>query len=104
MNTAVSYTHLDVYKRQVLKQLGIKSKDLAEIIEKKITGILIIPGVLAIINGIIFFVMDIGQEPGGFTLPLLLNYGVVIMVFIFIQILGCYFINQRVKKIYLNRV
>lgn len=94
----------ECYRYDVLKQLGIKSKDLAEIIEKKITGILIIPGVLAIINGIIFFVMDIGQEPGGFTLPLLLNYGVVIMVFIFIQILGCYFINQRVKKIYMNRV
>lgn len=91
------------YCYDVLRYIGIKEKDLEKIIEQKIKGILMIPGVLAIINGIIFFVMDSYQEPNGITLSLLLNYGVSIMIFYFIQIFGCYLISTKMKKNYMNR-
>lgn len=89
------------YRYDVLKQLGIKRVELGKMIEKKIKGILLIPGVLAIMSGIIFFGMDICQNSSGITLLLLLNYGIVIFIFAFIQILGCYFISRKIKKIYM---
>lgn len=90
------------YRYDVLKRLGIKKVELEKIIEKKIKGILMIPAVLALISGLIFFATDFCQEPSGFTLLLLLYYVIAIMSFALIQILGCCFISRKIKKLYLD--
>lgn len=90
------------YRYNILKQLGIKKEDMRKIIEKKIKGILMFPGVLAIISGMIFLVMDLYQEPGGFSVSSFLSYGIGILIFAFIQNAGCFLIGKEVKKIYMN--
>lgn len=90
------------YRYNVLRQLGIKMKDLRKIIEKRINGILIIPGTMAIISGMIFFAMDIYQNSSGVTLLLLLNYGLVILIFAFVEFFGSYLVSWKVKKIYMK--
>lgn len=90
------------YRYNVLRQLGIKMEDLRKIIEKRINGILIIPGTMAIISGMIFFAMDIYQNSSGVTLLLLLNYGLVILIFAFVEFFGSYLVSWKVKKIYMK--
>lgn len=90
------------YHYDILKQLGIKKVDLEKIIEEKIKGILMIPSILAIMSGLIFFAMDIYQEPNEFKFSILMNYGIVILIFAFLQNLGCYLISRKIKKIYIN--
>ena len=94
----------ECYRYNVLRELGIKKRELRKIIEKKIRGILLIPGAMAIISGIIFFAMDIYQNPSGVTRPLLLNYALVISFFAFAEILGCCLVDWKVKKIYMKSI
>lgn len=89
------------YRYQILKQLGIEKRNLEKIIERKISGSLVIPGVLAIISGLLFFAMDLCQESSGFTLSLLLKYGIVILSLALIQIFGCCIMSRKIKKMYM---
>ena len=42
--------------------MGIREKDLQKIITKRIYSILVLPGIMAIINGVVFFGMDVFQN------------------------------------------
>lgn len=86
----------------ILRCLGIKINEQEKIIEKRINFILIIPSIMAIISGILFFLMDIFQNSSGNTIFLLLKYGMVIVSFIFIEILGKYFVSYKMKKLYID--
>src|SRR5699024_9946032 len=86
----------------ILRCLGIKINEQEKIIEKRINFILIILSIMAIISGILFFLMDIFQNSSGNTIFLLLKYGMVIVSFIFIEILGKYFVSYKMKKLYID--
>ena len=85
----------------ILRQLGIREKDLQKIITKKIYSILVLPGIMAIINGVVFFGMDVFQNAENkVTKTLLLEYILVVLIFAFIEYLGSYVIRKRVQKLH----
>ena len=85
----------------ILRQLGIREKDLQKIITKKIYSILVLPGIMAIINGAVFFGMDVFQNAENkVTKTVLLEYILVVLIFAFIEYLGSYMIRKRVQKLH----
>ena len=85
----------------ILRQLGIREKDLQKIITKKIYSILVLPGIMAIINGVVFFGMDVFQNAENkVTKTLLLEYILVVLIFAFIEYLGSYVIRKRIQKLH----
>ncbi|SCH94831.1 Uncharacterised protein [uncultured Ruminococcus sp.] len=85
----------------ILRQLGIREKDLQKIITKKIYSILVLPGIMAIINGAVFFGMDVFQNAENkVTKIVLLEYILVVLIFAFIEYLGSYMIRKRVQKLH----
>ncbi|MFR3493895.1 MAG: hypothetical protein ACLTTJ_08880 [Blautia sp.] len=84
----------------ILRQLGIREKDLQKS-SQKIYSILVLPGIMAIINGVVFFGMDVFQNAENkVTKTLLLEYILVVLIFAFIEYLGSYVIRKRVQKLH----